>query len=249
MPRLCAASFAFRAGPWHDCCSTWGMTKNCLGLCGLALSLGCAWMALGCASDQKSAVTAEEVRDGEALPPAPPVPLAPAPTATSEVAPAPTPAAPMAEKTSAQETLTEPQIAKVTELVNTAEVAQARLAQRRAKAQAVKQFADTMIKHHEQARQEQAKIAQRLKLSPADSSTADKLKSDGEAQLAQLKEIDAASFDSAYISSQIDGHQQALDLLDTQLIPSAKTPEVVSALQTARALVEQHLRDARNLRQ
>lgn len=206
-------------------------------------------MALGCASDQKSAVTAEEVRDGEALPPAPPVPPAPAPAAASDVAPAaPTPTAPSAEKNSVRETLTEPQIAKVTELINTAEVAQAKIAQRRAKAQTVKQFADMMIKHHEQARQEQAKIAQRLKLSPADSSTADTLKSDGEAQLAKLKDSDAASFDSTYITSQIDGHQQALELLDTQLIPSATTPEVVNALRTARALVEQHLREARNLR-
>jgi len=214
-------------------------------------------MALGCASDQKSAVTAEEVRDGEALPPAPPVaspappvPPAPAPSAASSGVQASAPAvAPATETTPARETLTEPQIAKVTELINTAEVEQAKLAQRRAKAQAVKQFADMMIKHHEQARREQAKIAQRLKLTPADSSTADKVKADGEAQLAKLKAADAASFDSAYITSQIDGHQQALDLLDAQLIPSAVTAEVVNALRTARALVEQHLRDARNLRQ
>jgi len=207
-------------------------------------------MVLGCASDQKSAATAEEVRDGEALPPAPPVQPAQAPTAPSDVAPAGTAAVePAAETRSGRETLTEPQIAKVTELVNTAEVQQAKLAQQRAKAQAVKQFADMMIKHHEQARREQAKIAQRLKLTPADSSTADKLESDGEAQLAKLKASDAASFDSAYITSQIDGHQQALDLLDTQLIPSAKTPEVVNALQAARSLVEQHLRDARGLSQ
>jgi len=147
-----------------------------------------------------------------------------------------------------RETLTESQIAKVTELVNTAEVEQAKLAQRKAKASAVKQFADMMIKHHEQARREQAKIAQRLKLTPADSPTADRVKADADSQLAKLKDSDPAGFDAAYITSQIDGHQQALDLLDTQLIPSAKTPEVVDALRTARALVEQHLRDARNLR-
>jgi len=147
-----------------------------------------------------------------------------------------------------KDTLTESQIAKVTELVNTAEVEQAKLAQRKAKARAVKQFAEMMIKHHEQARREQAKRAQRLKLTPADSPTADKVKADADSQLAKLKDSDAAGFDAAYITSQIDGHQQALDLLDTQLIPSAKTPEVVDALRTARALVEQHLRDARELR-
>jgi len=233
------------------------MTAKCSSNVGrlywLTLSLGClAGIGTGCASEQKSAVTAEEVRDGEALPPAPAVPAAPVATPPApENAPSATGAtggAAAPETSPAKETLTEAQIAKLTELVNTAEVAQAKLAQRRAKAPAVKQFAEMMIKHHEQARREQTKIAQRLKLTPAGSKSADKLKSDADTQLEELEDSEAASFDAAYIASQIDGHQQALDLLDTQLIPSAKTPEVVNALNTARVLVEQHLRDARNLR-
>ena len=201
-----------------------------------------------CASDQKSSVTAEEVRDGEAIPPAPP---APPPAAPEAPAAAPTAAAGTgnapAPSEAPAEALTESQMAKVTELINTGEIEQAKVAQRRAKAPGVKQFAERMIKHHEQARREQTKIVQRLKLTPADSTTAAKVKTDGEAQLTKLKDIDAAGFDAVYISSQITAHQQALDLLDTQLIPNAKTPDVVSALQTARAMVQQHLQDARAL--
>jgi putative membrane protein len=140
-------------------------------------------------------------------------------------------------------------MAKVTELINTAEVDQAKLAQGRGKTPGVKQFADKMLKHHGQALREQAKIVQRLKLTPTDSATAAKVKSDGEAQLAKLKGTNTASFDAAYISGQLDAHQQALDLLDTQLIPNAKTPEVVNALQIAREMVDQHLREARTLQQ
>jgi putative membrane protein len=216
---------------------------------GLALAF-----APACASDQKRAPTAEEVRDGEALPPAPPVPAEPAstnsPTAptvpggTAAVTPPPPPA-PAALP--AQEPLTEAQIAKVSELVNTAEVEQAKLAQAKAKAPAVKNFAAMMAKHHGEALREQAKIVKRLRINSEDSATSAKLKTDAETMLATLKKADPASFDAAYITSQIEGHQKALDLLDAQLIPSAKTPEVSDALRQARAIVAQHLSDAKAL--
>lgn|GEM_PF-84905 len=205
-----------------------------------------------CASDQKRAPTAEEVRDGEALPPAPPVPAEPAstssptaptvPDAAVPVAPPPAPAA-----LPAQEPLTEAQIAKVSELVNAAEVEQAKLAQTKAKAPAVKNFAAMMAKHHGEALREQAKLVKRLHITSDDSVTSAKLKTDADATLATLKKADAATFDAAYVKSQIDGHQKALDLLDAQLIPSAKTPEVSDALRQARAIVAQHLSDAKAL--
>jgi putative membrane protein len=147
----------------------------------------------------------------------------------------------------AQEPLTEAQIAKVSELVNTAEVDQAKLAQAKAKAPAVKNFAAMMAKHHGEALREQAKIVKKLRINSDESATSAKLKTDAETTLATLKKADAAGFDAAYITSQIEGHQKALDLLDAQLIPSAKTPEVSEALRQARAIVAQHLSDAKAL--
>jgi putative membrane protein len=227
--------------------------KNSLPRSSVVICVGLAFaFAPACASDQKRAPTAEEVRDGEALPPAPPVPAQPAstnsPTAptlpggTAAVSPPPAPTS-LPE----QEPLTEAQIAKVSELVNTAEVEQAKIAQARAKDPAVKNFAAMMAKHHGEALREQAKIVKRLRINSDDSATSAKLKSDAQATLATLKKADAASFDTAYISSQIDAHQKALDLLDAQLIPSAKTPEVSDALRQARAIVAQHLSDAKAL--
>jgi putative membrane protein len=218
--------------------------------------LACVGLALAfapaCASDQKRAPTAEEVRDGEALPPAPPVPAEPAstnsptaPTVPGGTAVEAVPPAPAALP--AQEPLTEAQIAKVSELVNTAEVDQAKLAQTKARAPAVKNFATMMAKHHSEALREQAKIVKRLHINSDDSATSAKLKTEGETTLANLKKADAAGFDAAYITSQIDGHQKALDLLDAQLIPSAKSPEVIDALRKGRAIVEHHLSEARAL--
>ncbi len=217
-------------------------------------------IALGaCASNQKQAPTAEEVRDGEALPPAPPVPAEPAST-DSPTAPTvpggssgamtpegPTGATPPPEPPPAKEVLSESQMLRVSELVNTAELEQAKLAQQRAKSADVRKFADMMVRHHSDALKEQARIAKKLKLSAADSVAAAQLKTDSEKTLEQLKKTDAASFDAAYVQSQVAGHQQALDLLDAQLLPAAKTPEVTDALRYARSAVAQHLEQARAL--
>ena len=135
----------------------------------------------------------------------------------------------------------------MSELVNTAEVEQAKLAQAKAKAPGVKNFAAMMAKHHGEALREQAKIVKRLRINSEESATSAKLKTDAETTLATLKKADPAGFDAAYITSQIDGHRKALDLLDAQLIPSAKTPEVSDALRQARAIVAQHLSDAKAL--
>lgn len=210
----------------------------------LLLSL-CFLPLAACATDQKRAPTSEEVAEGEALPPAPPVPAQPAST-DSTAAPA-SAASAASEPAPALEALTEAQMAKLSELVNTAEVDQGKLAQRRAKAPAVKRFAEMMVNHHNLALREQVKLVKKLNLSPADSATAATLRADGQKTLETLKSANAADFDAAYLKSQVDGHQKVLDLLDTQLLPSAKTPEVADALRKGRAAVETHLSEARAL--
>jgi putative membrane protein len=217
--------------------------------------LACASFSLfaglpACSSDQKSAVSPEEVRDGEALPPAPPVPAQPSATGspTAPVVPDAALTKPAAaDAAPAKEVLSEAQIAKVSELVNTAEVEQGKLAQGRSKDAGVKKFAAMMVKHHSEALTEQAKLVKKLKLTAADSATAAQLKAEGEKTLETLKAADAAGFDAAYLTSQVDGHQKVLDLIDTQLLPAAKTPDVVDALRRGRAIVENHLGEARAL--
>jgi putative membrane protein len=104
-----------------------------------------------------------------------------------------------------------------------------------------------MVRHHGEALRQQAKLVKQLNLKPDDSATAAKLKSEAETTLETLKKTAAPDFDAAYVKSQIDGHQRVLDLLDTQLLPAAKTREVGDALRRAREIVEQHLTQARAL--
>ena len=241
--RLCAGTLAAYAGRML----TRLFTSAPLVVCCAALT---ALIAPACASDQKHP-SAEDIREGEALPPAPPVPAQPAstdsPTAPTVPGGAAAATAPAPEPPPAKEALSEAQIAKIADLVNTAEVDQGKLAQGKAKAPAIKKFADMMIKHHGDAKQEQAKLFKKLNLTPADSATAAALQADGEKTLKTLKEADAAGFDAAYAKSQVDGHQKVLDALDAQLLPSAKTPELAEGLRKMRATVEAHLKEAKSL--
>jgi putative membrane protein len=207
-------------------------------------------LAAACASDQKSTVTPEEVRDGEALPPAPPVPPHPASTdsPTAPTVPASgAAAAPTTEASPAKATLTDAQIAKLSELVNSAEVEQAKLAQKKAKAANVRKFADKMAEHHGAALREQATLMKKLSLSPADSATAATLKADADKTLAELQKTDAAAFDEAYLRAQVNAHQKVLDLIDTEALPAVKNPDVADALRAGRGAVEQHLKEAQAL--
>lgn len=212
-------------------------------------AIACASFVAACGSSQKPAPSAEQVRDGEALPPAPPVPAQPADTnsPTAPTVPAEAVAAtPNKDAEPAKATLSDGQLARLTELVNKAEIEQAKLAQSRSKSPAVKKFAAMMIKHHGDALGAQERLVKKLNVTPADSEVAGTLKADSEKTLDTLKKSDAAGFDKAYAQSQIDGHQKVLDLLDKHA-PSAATPEVADLLRKARDYVEQHLREAQAL--
>jgi putative membrane protein len=210
----------------------------------LSAALACSSTLVACASQQKSAPSAEEVRDGEALPPAPPAP-AEAASPNPTTAPGAQPVT-QAERAPAQETLTTGQLARLSELVNTAEIEQAKLAQARSRSPTIKKFAAMMLEHHGKALREQQALVKKLDVTPADSSVAASLKADAEKTLDTLKKVDAASFDASYAKSQIDGHQQVLDVLD-KYAPATPTPELADRLSKARAFVAQHLQEAQAL--
>lgn len=210
------------------------------------LAVAASGFVFACASNQQPTATAEEVRDGEALPPAPPVPAQPASTDSPTAPTVPAATNPTTASEPAKEALTEGQLARVSELVNSAEVEQAKVAQNRAKSAAVKKFAAMMSKHHGEALVAQGKLLKKLGITPADSGVAAALKADSEKTLDTLKKADAAGFDKVYVQSQIDGHQKALEILDKHA-PATATPEVADVVSKARAFVEQHLKEAQAL--
>lgn len=143
------------------------------------------------------------------------------------------------------EALTDAQIAAITEAANTAEIAQAKLAQAKSKDAGVKNFAAMMITHHGQAKQKQAK----LKLKTQESGVSTALHADADATLDALKGDSGKAFDETYIKAQIAGHQKVLDTINDKLLPNVKDASLKAYLEEIKPTVEAHLQQAKQLQQ
>jgi putative membrane protein len=141
--------------------------------------------------------------------------------------------------------LTDGQIAAITDGLNGGEIEQAKVARAKSKNKDVLSFASMMIEHHGQAQKQQAALKETAEPSPV----ATQLKDDAQKTLTQLNQADGTDFDRAYLDAQIEGHQKALDTLKTQLLPSAKAPELTRYLRALQPKIEQHLTRARALRE
>jgi putative membrane protein len=137
--------------------------------------------------------------------------------------------------------LSDPQIALITESVNSAEVEQARLAQERAQDARVRQFASMMVEHHGQALKKQSKLG----LEEAESPLSQQLAAESRATLEQLRKAKGADFDRAYMQAQVKGHEHALSTIENDLRPNAQHPELRAYLEDLAPQVSQHLEQAR----
>jgi putative membrane protein len=178
---------------------------------------------------------------GTSLSPAPEAGMAP--SKTNELAtPKPTSTPPASTVN-----LTEAHVAMITDLANTAEIEQGKLAQTKAKSPAVKKFAAMMIKHHTEAKNEQAKLYKQLNLTPTQSQPATALKEDADKTIGSLRAADGSAFDMAYMNSQVDAHQKVLDSINQVLLPAASDQKLVDGLNKMKKTVEEHLDEARSI--
>jgi len=143
--------------------------------------------------------------------------------------------------------LSDAQIMKVTETVDTGEVKQAELAQQRAKNPEVKQFAKHMISQHTKSKQQGEQLAKQIQAKPAQSPLSLELETEATQTLDSLKTADAASFDRDYVEVQVKQHQAVLNQIDQHLLPAASDPTLRSQLQQARQMVDAHLTEAKQL--
>jgi putative membrane protein len=230
----------------------------------LAAAVSLAAFCPACSSDQKTSNTPDTVSPsespadtsapppGDAAMPAPngePMatpPSAPPPQSLNQATPSNAVAMPQANPGEpATPQLTQAQIAMVADLANSSEIEQAKVAQSKAKAASVKNFAAMMIKHHTEAKTEQDKLFKQLKLTPTQSQKATALKQDADKTLGELRAATGASFDQRYIDTQVEAHQKVLDALNKELLPAASDPELVNGLNKMKATVQSHLEQAK----
>jgi putative membrane protein len=75
----------------------------------------------------------------------------------------------------------------------------------------------------------------------------DKISAQGMSAMMSLSGLQGKEFDKAYVEDMVKGHQAALDLIDTKLMKTAKSEEIKKFLIDTRAVVVQHLDDAKKL--
>ncbi|WP_197041142.1 DUF4142 domain-containing protein [Chondromyces apiculatus] len=218
---------------------------------GLASLVGVAALVIGCGGAEMEAQSAETMPpEPAAMEPAPPPASEPAPAPEAAPAPEPDPPAaaePAAESAAPPTPLSDEQIAAVSEASNTAEIDLSKLAQTKAKDARVKKFAATMVQHHTDAKKKQTQVQTKAKLIPAESPVTQKMKTDVDAGLSALKAAAPADFDKTYVELQVKLHQDTLDTIDKQLLPSVKNAELKTLLTDMRPVVEGHLTQAKEL--
>ena len=215
--------------------------------------LGLACAATACSSDepatQQNYPQPAASQGAETTPPEPPAAQPdPAPMTSADGPIAPPTSSPKSDAVEpAPESLRDSQILKITDLANSAEVEQAKIAKTKASNKYVKQFAQMMFTQHTQAQKKGMDVARDVAVTPEESAQAGELEKQGADTLATLKMVDATAFDAEYMNAQVKQHQALLELLNTKLIPSATSPKVKAEMENTRTVVQRHLGTAQQI--
>lgn len=139
---------------------------------------------------------------------------------------------------------TDPEIMAIVEAANTAEIDAGKLAQSNAQNADVKQFATHMVKSHGHMN---ASLAKKIKMKPMVNDTSEGIKKDALASLEELKGMQGADFDKAYIDKQVMMHEKVLDMINNTLLPNAQNAQLKAALTKAAPEVKSHLEKAKKI--
>ena len=142
-------------------------------------------------------------------------------------------------------TLTDEQIAAVTDAAHGAEIDAAKLAVQKTKDARVRKFAQMLVDDHKKAKQEQSKVVTRLGMNAsATSPKLEQFKTSAADTDRTLRSAPANVFDKTFVDLQVADHQMLLDALERDFIPNVQNPELKKSLEDVRPKVSKHLEEA-----
>jgi putative membrane protein len=207
-----------------------------------------AYAASNAASGEPSATSAPNSNEGA---PATASVLEPGPvgaTGPADVPAAGLPSAPKAASAPAPMPLTDGQIIKVAETVDTGEIDQAKEVQKKAKNPEVKKLAARILQQHTKNKQKSQSLAKKAQLTSEDSSVASDFNVKSEASLQTIKTAQAPSeAERAFVDAQVRQQETALELLNTRLIPSAMNADLKAQLEETRKVIEKHIEETKRV--
>lgn len=108
-------------------------------------------------------------------------------------------------------------------------------------------YADQMKAEHTKNMADTKALLDKNGGAPADTPAITEMKSKGDAETQQLAALDGEAYAKAYIDAMVADHTDALNKLDTMLIPAATDEAVKKHLQTTRDHVQMHLDKAKQI--
>lgn len=129
------------------------------------------------------------------------------------------------------------------------EINAANEAQKKKLSQPVMEYAKMLHTEHTKNLEKGRNLGQSMNQAPVETEMVANLKAKGTSMLTALAPLTGAQFERAYIDGMIKDHQEALSMLDNQLIPGAKSEEVKKHLNETRGHVAMHLNHAEQLKQ
>lgn len=142
---------------------------------------------------------------------------------------------------------TDPQIAHVAYTAGQIDIEAAKLALEKSKNNAVRSFAEDMVRDHTAVNEKALALVKKLKVTPQDNDTSKSLMKQAAEKKAQLTKLNGAQFDKAYVENEVAYHKTVNGALQTVLIPSASNAELKDLLQTGLKVFQGHQQHAEHL--
>ena len=139
------------------------------------------------------------------------------------------------------------QIAHIVVTANQVDIDAGKLAESKGANKDVKGFGKQMVTDHTGVNKQATALVTKLKVTPEDNPTSESLKKGGEDNLANLKGLNGAAFDKAYIDHEIAYHEQVIGAIDKVLVPNAKNAELKDLIVKVRPAFVAHLEHAKKI--
>lgn len=142
---------------------------------------------------------------------------------------------------------TDAQIASIVVTANQVDIDAGKLAAMKGTHADVKAFGKQMSSDHAGVNKAAVELVTKLNVAPMDNPTSQALKAGGEKNVANLKTLEGAAFDKAYIDQEVGYHEQVLAAVDKTLIPSSQNAELKALLVKVRPAFVAHLEQAKRV--
>jgi putative membrane protein len=140
--------------------------------------------------------------------------------------------------------LSDAEVASVAVVANQIDISYAELAKEKSKDAEVLNFAQTMINDHKAVIGQAVALVTKLKVTPKDNATSQKLQSDAEKTKKMLRSKSGRAFDKAYIDNEVAYHKAVIAAVEGLLIPEAENKELKDLLQNVVPALKTHLEHA-----